>query len=145
MSDYIIRDIGSISSIVFLEDFAVSHAGPAELVCTVVTSSGTYKIDTDKFGRIPNGYINISPVENTRFADGARIVTTDPVLIATLAKALFADYGEWTLNPIRQGTTIAPLDVPGTQSVYKDMGIPKPMEAFRNFGEEIGATAVDLP
>lgn len=125
--DYFIDSLGTIGSIVLeapIND-PEGWGGTPELVCLIHSQSGEYRINTDKWGRVSMGYINMEPGEGTVFDDADRIVTGDPVLIATLNRALTG--GKFL--PI--GTKLEPLSAEEVEREFSECDIPRETEFSR--------------
>ncbi len=125
--DCFIAKLGDVERITLNEPIndPEGWGGTPVLACSVKTRRGTFLISTDKVGRVGAGYINMNAGEGVVFAVDDRIVTSDPVLIASLNRAL---RGRLFLPA---GTVIEPLSPEEAEREYAECAIPRETEYGR--------------
>lgn len=123
--DYYLDTIGEIRKIVL--DAAIPPEKERfwfDLSVTIYTSWGRFRIDTDKWGRVGMGYINMTATFGV-FDERDRLVTDNPDLIATLSRALS------TRQTLPKGAELTPLSPAEVEAEYTLHDIPRETEYSR--------------
>ncbi len=124
-TDYYLDTIGEIRKIVL--DAAIPPEEKRcwfELKVTIITAWGSLHIDTDKYGRVRMGYINMFSTSSV-FDERDRLVTDDPIVIATLSRALS------TQKTLPKGAELSPLSPAEVEAEYTLHDIPRETEFSR--------------